>query len=224
METFSRYWPFVWGIHQSPVNSPRKGQWRKALMVFFICAWINGCVNNREAGDLRRRRAHYVIVMNTLYVMWKLILCFSCCFLFVCYFVFVRFVLFCLGLLCFCCVFVVGFFVGFFRHTWGNWLRSNSRMGYWGIHVTRLPRRISRISRYLGHSMHCAYQGMAREWNHHHISYLRCRRNRRGVQGLSAGLCWGDHIVCSVSSILQIHVDGLVQDCSNSIANALELL
>ena len=28
------------------------------------CAWINGWVNNREAGDLRRHRAHYdVIVM-----------------------------------------------------------------------------------------------------------------------------------------------------------------
>ena len=23
-----RYWPFVWGIHRSPVNSPHKGQWR----------------------------------------------------------------------------------------------------------------------------------------------------------------------------------------------------
>ena len=23
---FPRYWPFVWGIHRSPVNSPNKGQ------------------------------------------------------------------------------------------------------------------------------------------------------------------------------------------------------
>ena len=29
---FPRYWPFVWGIHRSPVNSPHKGQWRGALM------------------------------------------------------------------------------------------------------------------------------------------------------------------------------------------------
>ena len=31
---FSRYWPFVWGIHRSVtgVNSPHKGQWRGALM------------------------------------------------------------------------------------------------------------------------------------------------------------------------------------------------
>ena len=61
---FPRYWPFVRGIHRPPVNSPHKGQWRGALMFFLICAWINGWVNNREAGDLKRHRAHYdVIVM-----------------------------------------------------------------------------------------------------------------------------------------------------------------
>ena len=27
---FPRYWPFVRGIHRSPVNSPHKGQWRRA--------------------------------------------------------------------------------------------------------------------------------------------------------------------------------------------------
>ena len=62
---FPRYWPFVRGIHWSPVNSPHKGQWRGALMFSLICALINGWVNNREAGDLRRHRAHYdVIVMH----------------------------------------------------------------------------------------------------------------------------------------------------------------
>ena len=52
------------GIQWSPVNSPHKGQWRGALIFSLICAWIN-CVNNREAGDLRRQRDHYdVIVMS----------------------------------------------------------------------------------------------------------------------------------------------------------------
>ena len=61
-----RYWPFVWGIHRSPVNSPHKGQWHGALMFSLICAWINRWVNNREADDLRRHRAHYdVTVMKT---------------------------------------------------------------------------------------------------------------------------------------------------------------
>ena len=62
---FPRNWPFVRGNHRSQVNSPRKGQWRGALMFSLICVWINDWVNNREAGDLRRYRAHYdVIVME----------------------------------------------------------------------------------------------------------------------------------------------------------------
>ena len=48
---FPRYWPFLRGIHRSPVNSPHKGQWRGGLMFYLICVWINGWVNNREAGD-----------------------------------------------------------------------------------------------------------------------------------------------------------------------------
>ena len=35
---FPHHWPFVRGIHQSPVNSPHKGQWRGALMLSLICA------------------------------------------------------------------------------------------------------------------------------------------------------------------------------------------
>ena len=61
---FPRYRPFVRGIHLSPVNSPHKGQWRRALTFSLICVWINGWVNNREASHLRRNQAHYdVIVM-----------------------------------------------------------------------------------------------------------------------------------------------------------------
>ena len=56
---FSRHWPFVRGIHRSLANFPHKGQWRGALMFSLICVWINDWVNNREAGDLRRYRAHY---------------------------------------------------------------------------------------------------------------------------------------------------------------------
>ena len=44
-------WPFVRGIHRSPVNSPHKGQWRGALMFSLICAWINRWVNDGEDGD-----------------------------------------------------------------------------------------------------------------------------------------------------------------------------
>ena len=52
----------------SPVtegNSPHTDQWRWALMFSLICAWTNGWVNNQDAGDLRRHRAHYDVT-----VMW----------------------------------------------------------------------------------------------------------------------------------------------------------
>ena len=62
---FPRYWPFVRGIHRSPVNSPHKGQWRVALMFYLICARINRWVNDGEVGDLRRHRAQWdVAVMD----------------------------------------------------------------------------------------------------------------------------------------------------------------
>ena len=63
MEAFPRYWPFVRGIHRSPLISPRKGQWRGALVFSLISAWTNGWVNNREAGDLRRHRAHHNVTV-----------------------------------------------------------------------------------------------------------------------------------------------------------------
>ena len=63
MGTLPRYWPFVRGINRSLVNSPNKGQWRGTLMFPFICAYTNGRVNNRDAGDLRRHRAHYDVTL-----------------------------------------------------------------------------------------------------------------------------------------------------------------
>ena len=63
---FPRYWPFVRGIHRSPVNSPHKGQWRWTLMFSLICAWTNSCANN----DLRRHVGHYDVI-----VMWIEFLC-----------------------------------------------------------------------------------------------------------------------------------------------------
>ena len=56
---FPRNWPFARGIHQSPVNSHQKGQWRRALILSLICPRINGWVKNHEAGDLRRHRTHH---------------------------------------------------------------------------------------------------------------------------------------------------------------------
>ena len=52
----SRYWPFVRRIHRWPVNSLHKDQWRGAF-------WINGWVNNGEAGDLRRHCGHFDVTV-----------------------------------------------------------------------------------------------------------------------------------------------------------------
>ena len=75
---FPRYWPFVRGIHRSPVNSPHKGQWRGALMFSLICAWISAWVNNREAGDLRRHQAQYDVIVMPVGALWKWILKIIC--------------------------------------------------------------------------------------------------------------------------------------------------
>ena len=65
---FPRYCSFVQGLHRSPVNSTHKGQWRGAFMFYLICAWINIWVNNRNAGDLRRHRAHNDVIAMILFI------------------------------------------------------------------------------------------------------------------------------------------------------------
>ena len=71
---FPRYCPFVRGIHRSPVNSPHKGQWRGALMFSLNCVWINSWINNRKAGDLRRGRAHYDVIVMLAEWFWIILL------------------------------------------------------------------------------------------------------------------------------------------------------
>ena len=53
---FARYWPFVRGIHRSPVD----------LGFSLICARTNGWANNRDASDLTRHRAHYDVTVMRL--------------------------------------------------------------------------------------------------------------------------------------------------------------
>ena len=53
METFPCYWPFVRGIHRSKASDT------EPLKFSLICTSTNGWVNNQDAGDLRRYRAHY---------------------------------------------------------------------------------------------------------------------------------------------------------------------
>ena len=69
---FPRYWPIVRGIHRSPSNSLHMGQRRGALMFFLICAWISNWVNNRKAGDLKRHRAHYDVIVMVAHAPYRL--------------------------------------------------------------------------------------------------------------------------------------------------------
>ena len=50
METFSALLAICVGNSPVPVKSPNKGQWRGALVFSLICVWIDGWVNNHEAG------------------------------------------------------------------------------------------------------------------------------------------------------------------------------
>ena len=83
---FPLNWRFFAGNSPVPVTSPHKCQRRGALMFSLICVWINGWVNNREAGE------YYIpvrlIVMNkaNLYLKWKCVFIISC---------FKRFAVFC---------------------------------------------------------------------------------------------------------------------------------
>ena len=62
METFSALLAICTG--NSPVTGEFPAQRPVTRSFDVIFAWINGSVNNREAGDLRGRPAHYdVIVM-----------------------------------------------------------------------------------------------------------------------------------------------------------------
>ena len=54
---------FLWSRWHVTGELPAKCQWRGALMFSMICAWINGWVNKREAGDLRCYRAHYDVTV-----------------------------------------------------------------------------------------------------------------------------------------------------------------
>ena len=63
METFSALLAICEGNTTVTSGSPHKGQWRGALMFSLICAWTNGWANHRDAGDLRRHRAHYNVAV-----------------------------------------------------------------------------------------------------------------------------------------------------------------
>ena len=72
---FPRNWPFVRGIHRSPVNSPHKGQCRGALMFFFYPR-----LNKRLSKQSRRYRAHSDVILMSNCLRYLLVPVLDTCF------------------------------------------------------------------------------------------------------------------------------------------------
>ena len=71
METFSALLVLCEGNSPVVMDSRHKGQWRRALMYYLVCARTGGWANNRDAGDFRRHRVHYGVVIMY-YLFWWL--------------------------------------------------------------------------------------------------------------------------------------------------------
>ena len=65
METFSALLAICAENSPVPGDFPAQRPVTRSFGVCFICVWINGWVNNREAGDLRRYRAHCDVTVMT---------------------------------------------------------------------------------------------------------------------------------------------------------------
>ena len=53
----------MWAPFTVPDEFPTQRPVTRRCDVFFDLRWINGWVNTRRAGDLRRRRAHYDVTV-----------------------------------------------------------------------------------------------------------------------------------------------------------------
>ena len=66
METFSALLAICAGNSPVPGKFPAQRPVTRSFDFSLICVWINGWVNNLEAGDLRRYRAHYDVTVMRL--------------------------------------------------------------------------------------------------------------------------------------------------------------
>ena len=67
VEMFSTSLALREGIHhRSPVDSPHKGQWLRALMPSLVRVWTNNWAENRGTGDLRRYCDHYDVTVTVI--------------------------------------------------------------------------------------------------------------------------------------------------------------
>ena len=71
METFSALLAICAGNSPVPGEFPTQRPVTRSFDVFFDLARINGGVNNREAGDLRRYSGHYDVIVMDDEFKWK---------------------------------------------------------------------------------------------------------------------------------------------------------
>ena len=77
---FPPNWPFVRGIHRSPVDFPSQGSVTRSFGVFFDLhlnkrSWTNGWANNGDAGNLRHYRTYFdvpAMIWNIWVFLWSL--------------------------------------------------------------------------------------------------------------------------------------------------------
>ena len=64
METFSEYLAICAENSPVPCEFPAQRPVTRSFDVFFDLVWIDDWVNTRDAGDLRRYRAHYDVTLT----------------------------------------------------------------------------------------------------------------------------------------------------------------
>ena len=72
METFSALLAICAGNSSGTGEFLAQRPVTRSFNIFFICVWINGWVNNREAGDVRRYRAYYDVTLVNFLDVWLL--------------------------------------------------------------------------------------------------------------------------------------------------------
>ena len=77
MEAFSALLAICAGNTPVPGEFPAQKPVTRNFDAFFDLHLINGWVNTCEAGDLRRRRAHYNVIITNLSSTWHLVVKFN---------------------------------------------------------------------------------------------------------------------------------------------------
>ena len=71
METFSGLLALFSGNLPVTGEFPSQRPVTQSVMFSLICTWINGWVNNRDAGDFRRHRTHYDVTVMLNNIVWS---------------------------------------------------------------------------------------------------------------------------------------------------------